>query len=140
VIDQRTVARPEALRLGLRLRPYAGGGYVVMLLLFLIYAIPLVFVLFVAVESNTQFMTNPSALPSSVLLSNFPDAWVQGTFSSYFGNTLLYTFTIVLGTLVVATLAAFPIARRHVRGSNGFYLLFCPGSCCRRGSSRSSSC
>lgn len=127
MIDQRTVARPETLRLGLRLRPYAGGGYVVMLLLFLIYAIPLVFVLFVAVESNTQFMTNPSALPSSVLLSNFPDAWVQGTFSSYFGNTLLYTFTIVLGTLVVATLAAFPIARRHIRGSNGFYLLFLSG-------------
>jgi len=60
-------------------------------------------------------------------LSNFPDAWIQGTFGSYFGNTLLYTFTVVGGTLVVATLAAFPIARKHVRLSNGFYMLFLSG-------------
>jgi raffinose/stachyose/melibiose transport system permease protein len=33
----------------------------------------------------------------------------------------------VFGTLIIATLAAFPIARGHVRGSNGFYLLFLSG-------------
>lgn len=123
----KTVAEPTPLRLELRLRPGTVGGYVILLLLLLLYAIPLVFVLFVAVESNTQFNTNAAALPSPVLLSNFPDAWVQGTFGSYFGNTLLYTFTVVGGTLIVGTLAAFPIARKHVRGSNGFYLLFLSG-------------
>jgi len=124
---EKSVAEPTSLRLELRLRPGSIGGYVILLLLFLIYAIPLVFVLFVAVETNTQFNTNAAALPSPVLLSNFPDAWVQGTFGSYFGNTLLDTFTVVGGTLVVGTLAAYPIARKHVRGSNGFYLLFLSG-------------
>jgi raffinose/stachyose/melibiose transport system permease protein len=131
VIEQRSiekaVAKRSSLRLELRVRPGALGGHVIMLLLFLIYAIPLVFVLFVAVESNQQFNTNAAALPSPVLLSNFPKAWVQGTFGSYFGNTLLYTFTVVIGTLVVATLAAYPIARKHVRVSNAFYLLFLSG-------------
>ena len=125
-IDKSVPARSTP-RLELRLRPGSVGGYVVLLLLLLIYAIPLVFVLFVAVESNTQFNTNASALPNPILWSNFPDAWVQGTFGSYFGNTLLYTITVVIGTLVVATLAAFPIARKHVRASNGFYLLFLSG-------------
>lgn len=124
--DESVRARSEP-RLELRLRPGSAGGYVILLLLLLIYAIPLVFVLFVAVESNTQFNTNASALPNPILWSNFPDAWVQGTFGSYFGNTLLYTFTVVFGTLIVATLAAFPIARKHVRASNGFYLLFLSG-------------
>ncbi len=125
-VEERVSAQ-SALRLELRLRPGTVGGYVVLALLLLIYAIPLVFVLFVAVESNQQFNTNAAALPSPILWSNFPDAWVQGTFGSYFGNTLLYTFTVVIGTLIVATLAAFPIARRHVRASNGFYLLFLSG-------------
>jgi raffinose/stachyose/melibiose transport system permease protein len=122
-----SVAAPSALRLELRLRPGRAVGYAIMAVLFLIYGIPLMFVLFVAVESNSQFMTNAAALPSPVLWSNFPAAWVQGTFGSYFGNTLLYTFTIVIGTLVIATLAAYPIARKHVRGSNTFYLLFLSG-------------
>src|SRR5207237_8475787 len=50
-----------------------------------------------------------------------------GSFSTYFINTLVYTFVIVFGTLIIATLAAFPIARAHVRGSNGFYVLFLSG-------------
>jgi raffinose/stachyose/melibiose transport system permease protein len=124
---EKAVVAPSSLRLELRLRSGTVGGYVVMLLLLLIYAIPLAFVLIVAVESNTQFMQNAAAWPSPLLLSNFPDAWVQGTFGSYFGNTLLYTFSIVVGSLVIATLAAFPIARQHIRSSNGFYLLFLSG-------------
>src|SRR5215216_6330503 len=39
-----------------------------------------------------------------------------------FHSSLVYTFTIVAGTLTIATLAAFPIARGHLRGSNGFYI------------------
>src|SRR5207237_10492926 len=50
-----------------------------------------------------------------------------GSFSTYFINTLVYTFVIVFGTLIIATLAAFPIARAHVRGSNVFYVLFLSG-------------
>ncbi|MGH2460545.1 MAG: carbohydrate ABC transporter permease [Chloroflexota bacterium] len=124
---EKTAATRSTLRLELRFRPGAVGGYAILLFLLLLYAIPLVFVLFVAVESNNQFNTNAAAFPNPVLLSNFPDAWVQGTFGTYFGNTFLYTFTVVVGTLVIATLAAFPIARRHVRASNGFYLLFLSG-------------
>ena len=52
---------------------------------------------------------------------------MKGTFSTYFINSLIYTFTIVAGTLIIATLAAFPIARGHLRGSNCFYILFLSG-------------
>src|SRR5207237_8185891 len=62
-----------------------------------------------------------------IMWSNYPEAWIKGSFSTYFLNTLLYTFVIVFGTLIIATLAAFPIARAHVRGSNFFYVLFLSG-------------
>jgi len=44
-----------------------------------------------------------------------------------FHSSLVYTFTIVAGTLTIATLAAFPIARGHLRWSDGFYILFLSG-------------
>jgi len=129
VIHEESIKKATTSDWSLHLEMRVGklGAYAILLVLLLIYAIPLAFVLVVAVESNSQFMQNAAAWPSPLLLSNFPDAWVEGTFGSYFGNTLLYTVSIVVGSLVIATLAAFPIARGHVRGSNGFYLLFLSG-------------
>jgi len=123
----RAPARPALRTVPIKLRPGMSGGYVVMLLLALLYAIPMVFVLFVALESPRQFATNAASIPDPVMWSNVPNAWTRGEFSSYFVNTVTYTLVITIGTLVIATLAAFPIARGHVRGSNGFYLLFVSG-------------
>jgi raffinose/stachyose/melibiose transport system permease protein len=123
----RAPARPALRTVPIRLRPGTSGGYVVMLLLALLYAIPMVFVLFVALESPRQFATNAASIPDPVMWSNVPNAWTRGEFRSYFLNTVTYTLVITIGTLVIATLAAFPIARGHVRGSNGFYLLFVSG-------------
>lgn len=109
------------------LRPGTAGGYAVMALLALLYFIPLMFVLFVALESPRQFATNAAAIPDPIVWSNIPNAWTRGEFRSYFLNTLIYTSVVTLGTLMIATLAAFPIARGHVRPANGFYLLFVSG-------------
>lgn len=117
--------RASALHIGLR--PGLVGGYVILALLSLIYLIPLLFVLAVSLMSSRQFALNAASLPDPVMWSNYPDAWVKGTFSTYFVNTIIYTVAIVFGTLTISTLAAFPIARAHVRWSNGFYVLFLSG-------------
>jgi ABC-type glycerol-3-phosphate transport system permease component len=126
-VIQGEALRPTTSRvtgaLPIGLRSGTIGGYVVMLLLALLYAIPLIFVLFVSLESPRQFATNAASIPDPVMWSNFPNAWTRGEFRSYFLNTLTYT----VGTLVIATLAAFPISRGHVRHKNGFYLLFVSG-------------
>ena len=117
--------RPASIRL--RLRPTALGPYAILALLVLIYLIPLVFVLCVSLMSSRQFALNAASIPNPVMWSNYPTAWIKGTFDVYFINSLIYTSTIVVGTLVIATLAAFPIARGHLRGTNGFYILFLSG-------------
>ena len=99
----------------------------ILALLALIYLIPLLFVLFVSLMSSRQFALNAASIPDPIMWSNYPDAWVKGSFNTYFVNSLIYTFAIVIGTLIIATLAAFPIARGHLRGSNGFYMLFLSG-------------
>jgi raffinose/stachyose/melibiose transport system permease protein len=130
VIDGQAV-RPLPGRvtgaLPIRIRKGSAGGYVIMLLLGLLYAVPLMFVLFVALESPRQFATNAAAFPDPIMWANIPTAWTRGEFSSYFLNTVTYTAVITIGTLVIATLAAYPIARNHLRWSNGFYLMFVSG-------------
>jgi raffinose/stachyose/melibiose transport system permease protein len=125
-IDQ-PVAERRAADMQIGMRSGAIGGYVILALLSLIYLIPLFFVLQVSLMSSRQFALNAASIPDPILWSNYPTAWVKGAFSTYFMNTLFYTFAIVGGSLIIATLAAFPIARGHVRWSNGFYILFLSG-------------
>jgi len=103
------------------------GGYVILALLALIYLIPLAFVLFVSLMTSRQFVTDVASIPNPVMWSNYPDAFAKGQFNLYFVNSLIYTFSVVAGTLILATLAAYPIARTHVRYSNVFYILFLSG-------------
>lgn len=125
-LDQPVAGRRAAgARLGIS--PGAIGGYAILALLTLLYLIPLIFVFQVSLMSSRQFVTNAASFPSPILWSNYPDAWVKGTFNTYFINSLIYTFAIVAGALIMATLAAFPIARGHVRGSNALYILFLSG-------------
>lgn len=121
------VPEPRAAGLPVGIRPATIGGYVILALLGLIYLIPLGFVLSVSLMSSRQFALNAASFPNPILWSNYSTAWVKGTFNTYFINSLVYTFAIVCGTLTIATLAAFPIARGHLRGTNGFYLLFLSG-------------
>ncbi|MCC7368019.1 MAG: carbohydrate ABC transporter permease [Chloroflexi bacterium] len=111
----------------LRIRPGSIGGYVILALLSLIYLIPLAFVFQVSLMSSRQFALNAASFPDPIMWTNYPEAWVKGSFERYFINTIVYTVSVVAGTLTFATLAAFPIARAHVRGSNGLYILFLSG-------------
>ncbi len=123
------LAVPErrATPLHIGIRPAMIGGYVILALLALIYLIPLGFVLFVSLMSSRQFALSAASFPDPIMWSNYPTAWVKGAFNTYFLNSLVYTFAIVFGTLIISTLAAFPIARGHLRGTNVFYIVFLSG-------------
>ncbi|MFN8521672.1 MAG: carbohydrate ABC transporter permease [Chloroflexota bacterium] len=126
VTGDAVAARP-AVGANIRIRPGTIGGYVILVLLTFIYLVPLCFVLFVSLMSSRQFALNAASFPDPILWSNYPAAWVKGTFNVYFFNSLIYTATIVSGTLLIGTLAAYPIARGHIRGSNALYILFLSG-------------
>jgi raffinose/stachyose/melibiose transport system permease protein len=123
----QAVAQRRAAGIGIRIGPATIGAYAILALLALIFLIPLGFVLCVSLMSSRQFALNAASFPDPIMWSNYPTAWVKGTFNTYFVNSLIYTFAVVAGTLIIATLAAFPIARGHLRGTNGFYILFLSG-------------
>lgn len=123
----RAVAERPATGVRFRIRGGPLGAYLILALLALVYLIPLLFVLSVSLMSSRQFSLAAASFPDPIMWTNYPDAWVKGAFGTYFANTLLYTIVVVFGTLTIATLAAYPIARGHVRGSNVFYVIFLSG-------------
>ncbi len=96
-------------------------------LLALIYVVPLRLRAVRVAHVLAAVRLDAASIPYPVMWSNYPTAWVKGTFSTYFVNSLLYTSSIVTVTLIISTLAAFPIARDHLRVTNVFYLVFLSG-------------
>jgi len=79
---------------------------------------PLVTLVFNAFKSNAQIGSNPLTLPTSIDLSGFVEAWQLGNFSTTMRNSLIICAGSVIGTCIVAGLAAYALSQLNVRGSN----------------------
>jgi raffinose/stachyose/melibiose transport system permease protein len=77
---------------------------------------PLLLVVNNAFKPHVAIVENPLSLPTAVGTGNFSAAWQGGNFSVGIVNSVLLTGTTVLVTLVFASLAAFPLARRRIAG------------------------
>ncbi|BBH19039.1 ABC transporter permease [Paenibacillus baekrokdamisoli] len=99
-------------------------SYVFMLLLMILYLGPLLFVFNVSLKSYDDYLLNPLSFIHKLNWSNYKEAWQEGNFVNYIGNSLLYTVTSTVGTVLVSVFAAFPIARGYVKWGGFFYLFF----------------
>jgi len=73
---------------------------------------PFCLVIMNAFKSHTEIVANPLALPDSFSMVNFVTAWTTGRFSTgLFNSVAICGFTIGI-TVGLASLAAFPLARR----------------------------
>ncbi len=97
--------------------------------LFLIsYAItclfPLLWMISTSLKSTSEVYTNKSLIPQSLNFENYIKAWTEGNFSIYFTNSVIYTISIVLGIVIVSTLAAYAFARLNFPFKNIIYYAF----------------
>jgi len=82
----------------------------------LIALLPLALVALNAFKPHPAIVANPLSLPESLSFDNFARAWNGGKFSIGIVNSLLLSGTTTLITLAFASLAAFALARRKIRG------------------------
>jgi raffinose/stachyose/melibiose transport system permease protein len=67
------------------------------------------------------------SLPKAIRWENFVDAWNTGGFTDYFKNSmLLIVFKVPLG-LLIASLAAYPLAKMRFKGSGIIFIYFLIG-------------
>jgi len=93
----------------------------------ILYFGPLLFLLNISLQSQTQFLTHSMGIPHPVEWSNFIQAWEQASMGQYFINTILYTVIPTVIALAFSVFLAFPVSRGYVRGSRFLRSLFTSG-------------
>ena len=85
---------------------------------------PLFWMLRAALMTKETIFTDKSLIPKTIQLSNFVNAWIEGKFGIYFLNSLLYTVAVVVGIVIISSLAAYAFSRLRFPGKNIFFYMF----------------
>jgi raffinose/stachyose/melibiose transport system permease protein len=102
--------------------------FIGLLVLAAIWLLPFVTILLTSVKSQGELISRGVfTWPQNFLWSNFARAWRTGNFSVYFRNSLtLIVFKVPLGILL-ASLAAYPLAKMRFRFSGIIFIFFLVG-------------
>lgn len=125
--SDRAAARPSASMKGQE-RLTNTILYIILSAMALIWLVPFMFILLTSVRSMNDLISNGVfAWPQEFVFSNFVRAWTIGNFATYFRNSmLLILFKVPLG-IIIASLAAFPLAKMKFRFSNVIFVFFLVG-------------
>lgn len=85
---------------------------------------PLFYMIRCSVMDNQTIFTDKGLLPSVVNIGNYATAWIDGNFGTFFFNSLLYTTSVVIGIVVISSMAAYAFSRLHFPGRDWFYYMF----------------
>jgi raffinose/stachyose/melibiose transport system permease protein len=100
-------------------------NYLILSLLAVFALFPILVLVINSVKTTGEIGLNPFGLPQEIRFQNYVEAWDQGNFSATLFNSTILTTGTIIGTLLLAGLAAYALARLKLRGSDflGFYFL-----------------
>ncbi len=114
-----------------RARPRNAADWLVFALVFfaaLVWLGPFLFVAMTSIRGQGEMLSNGVfSIPTTFRLSNFAVAWNVGHFSTYFVNSSIVTATKVPIGVLIASLAAYPLAKMRFAGSTPIFVLFLIG-------------
>lgn len=73
-----------------------------------------------AFKTNAEIQSGGTILPQTWQFSNFSDAWEQANFAKFTWNSLYISIAATIGTLIVASMAAYVVDRRSFPGKTLF--------------------
>ena len=85
---------------------------------------PLFWMVRSALMTRETIFVDKSLIPRTIELGNFAAAWIEGNFGTYFFNSIFYTLAVVIGIVLVASLAAYAFSRLKFPGKNFFFYMF----------------
>lgn len=92
-----------------------GLTYLFLVIMALAFIGPMIFTLLSSVKDNTAIFDQPFSLPKEFLWQNYVIAWQEAHMSAYFFNSLFISLTTVLVLVLVASMAAYVLARFNLR-------------------------
>lgn len=94
----------------------------------IVWLMPFVTILLSATRTQGDLISNGVfSIPENVRWQNFVDAWNTGGFTDYFKNSLLLIAVKVPLGIVIASLAAYPLAKMNFAGRDWVFIYFLIG-------------
>jgi len=100
------------------------GVQIVLLTVAVSCIFPLVWMVSSSFKTQATVFKDMSLIPKTFNFKNYVEAWVDGHFGIYLFNSIFYTITVVLGIVIIASLAAYAFARLRFPGRNLFFFMF----------------
>lgn len=85
---------------------------------------PLLWMFGTALKTQQSAFSDLSLFPRHPHWENFCIAWTKGNFGIYFLNSIFYTTIVVIGIVLVASLAAYAFSRLQFPGRDFFFYIF----------------
>lgn len=93
-----------------------------------VWLIPFIIIVLTSLRSMNDLISNGVfAIPNRLVPENFVRAWNVGNFSTYFRNSLILILTKVPLGILIASLAAYPLAKMRFRFNNVVFVFFLIG-------------
>ena len=100
---------------------------IVLVLLTLVILVPFVWMFFNSFKTNTEIFAGGNLLPEKFTIDNYVFAWVRGSFSQYFLNSVIVTAGVVLLRLVLTCPAGYAFAKLRIRAYPWVFYCFLIG-------------
>jgi len=103
------------------------GTYLVATVLIAICIAPVLYIIIGGFRTNSQITVDPAGFPDPWVLKNYADVLASQLFWQQFSNSVISAVATTIGTVALALMASFVIARYDFRGRNAMYSLFAAG-------------
>lgn len=84
---------------------------------------PLVWMVSSSLKTQSTVFSDMSLWVSNPRWQNYAAAWTKGDFGQYFFNSLLYTTVVVIGVILIASMAAYAFSRLKFPGRNVLFII-----------------
>lgn len=101
--------------------------YLIATVLIAICIAPVIYIILGGFRSNSQITVDPSGWPDPWVLTNYTSVVTSSLFWQQFANSVISAVTTTAGTVALALMASFVIARYNFAGRNAMYALFAAG-------------
>ena len=85
---------------------------------------PLLWMVSSSLKTQETVFKDLSLFPSKLHFENYYLAWQEGGFGRYFLNSLVYTSLVVIGIVIISSLAAYAFSRLKFPGRNIIFFTF----------------
>jgi raffinose/stachyose/melibiose transport system permease protein len=103
------------------------AGYLLLWAYAAVALAPLIVMVLDSLRPNTEVLSHPLALPTSVDFSSYTTAWTEASFATYMRNSVLVTVAAVALDVCVALPASYVLGRYQFRGSGTLIAYFLAG-------------